>query len=398
VRALLLVVPLATASCTRQSPARAASPPAKVEKLPGESDLVRLTLTPAAEQRLGITTAAVERKSMPRWRAYGGEVIVPFGAAFTVSAPLAGHLDAAAAVAATAGSEVAAGAVLFRLTPVLAPEARTNLATALGTAEGEVAGQAVQRAAAKAALDRAERLLGDRIGTARAVEEARAAHDLAIAALAAAERNRDVLAAASRDLGSGGEPALPITSPIGGELRAVHAAAGLIVPAGAPLFEVSDLRRLWVRVGVHGDDARLIDAARDARVGSLRGRAGDEARAASPVPAPLAADPATAAIWLHYALDNADRRYRPGQRVGVELPLASTDERLVLAWSAVLHDISGGTWVYVRAAEHAYVRRRVEVAFVAGDTAVLQRGLEAGSEVVTAGAAELFGTEFGGGK
>jgi multidrug efflux pump subunit AcrA (membrane-fusion protein) len=43
------------------------------------------------------------------------------------------------------------------------------------------------------------------------------------------------------------------------------------------------------------------------------------------------------------------------------------------------------------------VRRRVEIGRHAGDRAVIRRGLTAGVKVVTAGAAELFGTEFGAG-
>ena len=42
-----------------------------------------------------------------------------------------------------------------------------------------------------------------------------------------------------------------------------------------------------------------------------------------------------------------------------------------------------------------FVRRRVELARVVEDLAVLRRGPPAGTSVVTVGAAELFGTEFG---
>jgi hypothetical protein len=66
--------------------------------------------------------------------------------------------------------------------------------------------------------------------------------------------------------------------------------------------------------------------------------------------------------------------------------------------TALLVDHSGGTWVYQRLDSLSFARRRVEVARVAGDRAVIIRGITAGSLVVTAGAAELFGTEFGAGK
>ena len=55
------------------------------------------------------------------------------------------------------------------------------------------------------------------------------------------------------------------------------------------------------------------------------------------------------------------------------------------------------TWVYEDLGGNAYTRRRIEVSRHAGDRAVVGRGLREGVKVVTAGAAELFGTEFGAG-
>ena len=73
-------------------------------------------------------------------------------------------------------------------------------------------------------------------------------------------------------------------------------------------------------------------------------------------------------------------------------------EYLVIPASAVLYDIHGGTWVYIQASPHVFSRRRVEVSHMSGEMAVLARGLNQGDRVVTAGAAEIYGTEFGVGK
>jgi hypothetical protein len=53
--------------------------------------------------------------------------------------------------------------------------------------------------------------------------------------------------------------------------------------------------------------------------------------------------------------------------------------------------------VYEDLGSNAYARRRVQIARHAGDRAVIARGINEGAKVVTAGAAELFGTEFGAG-
>ena len=57
-----------------------------------------------------------------------------------------------------------------------------------------------------------------------------------------------------------------------------------------------------------------------------------------------------------------------------------------------------GTWVYVKTGDHAYTRKRVQVERKVGGLAVLASGPKPGEKVVTDGAMELFGAEFGGGK
>ena len=63
-----------------------------------------------------------------------------------------------------------------------------------------------------------------------------------------------------------------------------------------------------------------------------------------------------------------------------------------------MYDIDGGTWVYVQKAPYTYVRQRVEVRYVENGRAILRRGPAPGTKVVTDGAEEVFGTEFGYGK
>ena len=66
--------------------------------------------------------------------------------------------------------------------------------------------------------------------------------------------------------------------------------------------------------------------------------------------------------------------------------------------SAIVYDYHGGAWIYVKTAPGTFVRQRVEVARTVRTGVVLTRGAEPGAQVVTAGVAELFGTEFGAGK
>ena len=84
--------------------------------------------------------------------------------------------------------------------------------------------------------------------------------------------------------------------------------------------------------------------------------------------------------------------------MSVRVPLASATQSLVAPRAALLHDAYGGSWVYEAREGHVFVRRRVSVVDLVGDLAVLDQGPPPGTRVVTVGAAELFGTEFGVGK
>jgi hypothetical protein len=70
-------------------------------------------------------------------------------------------------------------------------------------------------------------------------------------------------------------------------------------------------------------------------------------------------------------------------------------QRSFIPYSAVLYGAKGDTWVYVNLEPLTYVRQRVTVAYIKDGQAVLTDGPPEGSAVVTVGAVELYGTEFG---
>jgi hypothetical protein len=65
-----------------------------------------------------------------------------------------------------------------------------------------------------------------------------------------------------------------------------------------------------------------------------------------------------------------------------------------IPYSAVVYDSDGSTWTYVNTAVRTYVREPITVTEIDGETALLSTGPAVGAEVVTAGAAELLGTEY----
>jgi hypothetical protein len=70
----------------------------------------------------------------------------------------------------------------------------------------------------------------------------------------------------------------------------------------------------------------------------------------------------------------------------------------VIPYSAVVYDAEGATWAYTSAGPLVFVRAPIEVDRIDGDVAILRRSPAAGTEVVTVGAAMLYGVETGVGK
>src|SRR5579883_359456 len=162
-------------------PAKAAAHPipASVPHPAKEDQFNTITLTADAEARLAIRTGTVERRTVRRTRAYGGEVLVPMGRAVTVAAPVGGTLKAPSSGVPRAGEAVKACRPVFQLLPLLTPEAQATLSASRVEADGQIRNAQSQLDAAKIALDRAERLLKEEVGSRRMVDEARAQFDLA---------------------------------------------------------------------------------------------------------------------------------------------------------------------------------------------------------------------------
>ena len=388
----------------------AAVAPAKTTHPVSEADLNTIELTEDAVRRLGLQTDMVTLRAMPRTRAYGAELMLPAGASIIVSAPLAGTLQLQTGQAfPQIGQQVTEGEPLLHLLPMLSPErevltpaerirfaeARNAVAQSQNDADAQVQQSIVQVEAAQIALKRAERLLMDKSGTIRTVDEAQAQLKLAQTALEAARTRKQIVDSIRLDAESGTLQPLTIKSPLSGMVRAIQVQSGQIVAAGAPLFEVMNDKRLWVRVPVYVGDLDEIDGAKGARLTLLDGRQTDHDVDVKPIATPPTAMSLASTVDMYFELPNPDSTFRPGQRVAAHLMLKGDAESIAIPWSAVYHDIYGSQWVYEQAGERKFVRRRVEVLSVMDGWAAIARGPKVGTALVTAGVAELAGTEFG---
>jgi hypothetical protein len=320
-RISLLCVLLLLPACDEKARTPVA-PPAKAETIAHEPELLKLTLTPQAVQRLGIATVKVSEGQAAMMRETSGEIVVPNGAGGVPTGSL---------------SNLA------------------QIGTAQAAADGEVARTRAQARLARIALARASQLLAEEAGSIRARDEA-------AAALATAQAQANVAVEQRRLLG-------PSVSALGRQAT------------------------LWVRVSVSGTDVADVARSSSALVRALG--ATDAGSSARPVQAPPSANAAAGTVDLYYAVDNRGHDWRIGQRVAVQLPMGRMQQGLAVPASDIMRDIYGGEWVYAQTAPNSYVRQRVEIASTGTSGAIIARGLEPGMAVVTTGAMELFGTEFG---
>lgn len=360
--------------------------PAEVKNPVQESELTTLTLTKQAEKRLGIQTTAISQRAVAAVREVGGEIQAVPGQSLTVVAPLQGTLQASGA-SPVAGERIAKGRVLYRL--VVLPAEQSLL-----TIKEEVAQREVQLRIAQTRLQRAEDLLQDRAGSIRSRDDAQAEAALAERGLQDARARLGGLSGNAPN----SQSALLIRAPLSGIVQRVNGAPGQVVTGGTPLLELANLGRVWVRVPLYAGDLTRFDAQKPVQISFLSGSSTNQTLTARPVAAPLAAAPNTATVDVFYQLTNPTNELRPGQRVVISMPLKTRATGTTVPLSAILYDINGGQWVYTRSAPHVYSRQRVEVDRVVADQVVLARGPANGTEVVIAGAAELYGTEFGGAK
>jgi RND family efflux transporter MFP subunit len=377
--------------------------PSSTDRDVKEDKLNTVKLTEEAEKRIGLETAEVERRAVPRLRSYGGEVALPASALLTVSAPVSGTLKVVKDHELPhVGAVVKKGQPMFTLVPhaltqaeqVSMELAKLQLRSAQIDADGQVEQAKETVDAAKIDYDRFEQLYKNKSVQKKEFDDAKAKLLVAQKALDAAVLKKKLADSMKLDTDAGSVKPLVISSPRDGIVRATFAVAGEMMPAGSPLFEIMNADTVWIKVPIYVGEIGEIADQEPVRVHNLADPPGSAGVRAKPIQAPPTAQAQASSVDLYYELDNKKNNYRPGERVGVLVPLRGQDKSLVVPWSAVVHDIYGGTWVYVQLGTRSYARQRVQVKYVADSTAVLAEGPQVGARVISAGTAEVFGAEF----
>jgi hypothetical protein len=83
------------------------------------------------------------------------------------------------------------------------------------------------------------------------------------------------------------------------------------------------------------------------------------------------------------------------ERVGLKTsPIRQDGRKEIMRYAALIYDAEGGTYAYTAPNPLTYVRQQISIDHFDGDSVVLSDGPPTGTEVVTVGVDEVYGTEF----
>ena len=83
------------------------------------------------------------------------------------------------------------------------------------------------------------------------------------------------------------------------------------------------------------------------------------------------------------------------ERVGLKMaPIRQNGQGKFMPYAALIYDAEGETYAYTAPEPLTYVRQQIKIDHFDGDSVVLSDGPPAGTEVVTVGVDEVYGTEF----
>jgi hypothetical protein len=83
------------------------------------------------------------------------------------------------------------------------------------------------------------------------------------------------------------------------------------------------------------------------------------------------------------------------KRTGLQTaPIRQNGEGKIMPYAALIYDAEGNAYAYTAPEALTFVRKEIQIDRVDGDSVELSAGPPAGTEVVTVGAAEVYGTEF----
>jgi membrane fusion protein, heavy metal efflux system len=315
---------------------------------------------PKASQRLlNVKTAITRVSDAQRMVRVVGQVIPDPGTSGQVQTSIRGRLEAANGHWPRVGDKVEAAQVLASIVPVVNPIDR-----------GIILQQLAQ-------IDRDTGLVQERLRALTAADSSAPAQerDDARAELANLIRRRDAIAAVLRDRDT---LRAPLLAPSTGIISASFAVAGQIVDEQQKLFEVVDLKHLWVEAYAY--DVSGLGAVTDA---NAVGPSGGSYRLKFMSRGPQLQKQT---IPLYFQIENADANLSVGSLVSVLIATGGGQSGIILPRAAVVRDTAGREIVWQHAHPEGFTALPVRIEPIDGEKVMISAGLTANMRVVVEGA------------
>jgi cobalt-zinc-cadmium efflux system membrane fusion protein len=403
-----LALVLALAGCDAEE--KKAEAPTEPEAATGT-----VQLTPEALQAGGVKVAPAAEVAMTEALSVPGNVQPQGDALVVVNTHSEGEVET---LIAQVGDRVKAGQRLAVLRSVTLAQVQADYhAAVLSVRQGEAA-IAKQRAlsrisreqartrveTSRRALQRAEKLFGEGIVSKQDYEAAQASlrqNELAYSEAEVMRQDAETgtlaaeLAKARQAMAAGAERirllggatndtrgAIPILSPITGQVVSREVTRGEALEAHAPLFKVVDANKLVAQLDVPEAQAPSIRAG--SRL-SLRADALPGRRFAATVAAVGdVVDPTTRKVPVRCAIANPEGALRPGMFVTATVPV--TQARRVAVPESAVQVMAEKPIVFVAHGDGRFERREVETGAREDGRVAIQKGLRPGEQVAVAGA------------
>lgn len=340
-----------------------------------------VVLTPEAADRAGIRTALVVERVMESELSTTGQVDFDQARLAHVSPRITGRVHR---VRARLGEKVGAGETLAEIDSI-----------ELGRTKAEFLQARARQELARANHERESRLFSDRISSEREVLTAEAELREATATLLTAEETLHLYGLDQRQVEalSYDDPSAsiyPLRAPFAGLIVERHATRGELVTPERNLFTLADLSRVWIWIDVYERDLRRVHLDDQAQVQVEAYPEEVFHGQVSYLSAQVDVDTRTVRARIDVA--NADGKLRPGMFARIRLldphgaaGREALEESLVVPADALQRD-GDETIVFTPEGVHRFRRREVRLGRAAGDFVEVLDGLEAGEQVVVAGA------------
>lgn len=352
-----------------------------------ENQFNQVALSSNAIKKLGLDVQEIRLAKALSSKLYPAQIGYAPQALTHYITPFSGYVELNAKL--HLGDQVKAGQTLFKIKPVVTPETRLSLLTNLSDTEGQLKSSHEQVEANRLVFNRARQLLLQHVGSQKNVDDAQANLAIAETNFNTIKQKQSLLKQAVADGASG---VYEIKAAKEGVITHLNFTSGQLLGAGSQLMDIGSTNQLLVTVFVPQAQINNLQL-NDAWIADR-----DISNKEIPLKKillPPEADLQTGLRKVIYAASHMGE-LAAMQKISVNiLEREPTQMVLGLPCSAIVLDMYGGEWIYLKEDKTHFRRERVFVSDNTSHTCVVNKPHLQGRFVVSHGAQELFALETG---